>query len=513
MQREKKERTAGGRLYRAWLLLPLSRKVGTVTVLAALAVSFSVVMNLLTAAFGMNGFREILEDNSRSTAFLSAMEAESRTFKSMVREATDENRLLYEEACRETEKALEALPYDYREIGEDRYARTWSVKNSYDTYVKRRDLFLAMTKEEPEYVDKLYDIYQMQNYLKSYAGSLQEMNVTAGNKRYERQVALFLVIPGLTLVWGAMALASVVWLNRSVDRHIIGPVQALAEDSGRIAANDYSGPEIRTEGEDEIADLVRAFFRMKAAMQGYIETLEEKHEMEKQLEAVRLQLLKNQINPHFLFNTLNTIAGSAEMEEAETTEKMIQALSRLFRYNLKSTASVMPLEREKKVVEDYIYLQKMRFGSRIRYTSDCSPESLEVLVPVFALQPLVENAIVHGLAAKPEGGRLHIRSWLAGGRLYVAVTDTGMGIGSRRLAEIRKELETGQSGKTGIGIGNISKRLRTMYPDGELLIDSREGKGTVVRMAFTAMEDEPLVNERIQRKKAGNENVSGVDCR
>lgn len=97
------------------------------------------------------------------------------------------------------------------------------------------------------------------------------------------------------------------------------------------------------------------------------------------------------------------------MEEAETTEKMIQAMSRLFRYNLKSTASVMPFEREKKVVEDYIYLQKMRFGSRIRYTSDCSQDTMDIMIPVFALQPLVENAIVHGLAVEPEGGRLHIR--------------------------------------------------------------------------------------------------------
>ena len=76
-------------------------------------------------------------------------------------------------------------------------------------------------------------------------------------------------------------------------------------------------------------------------------------------------MLKNQINPHFLFNTLNAIAGMAQIEDAETTERMIEALSRLFRYNLKTTASVMPLEREIAVVKDYVYLQKMRFGERI----------------------------------------------------------------------------------------------------------------------------------------------------
>lgn len=475
-------------LHEIWLSFPLRRKVMTITVFALLAVMLSILMNLVTAAFGMNGFRRILEDNSLSSTFLAAMEAESRTFKTMIRDDTEKTRAEYEAACRETRKAIGALPYDYETQGQERFAKTWSVLNSYDTYEKRKDELFLMDKEDPEYLQKLYDIYQIQNYIKSYAGSLQEMNVAAGNERYEKQIPMFYLIPAVTVFWGLLALAAVIWLNRSVAKHIVVPIQALAEDSKRIAKNDYSGAEIRIEGGDEIADLVRAFCRMKLSTRGYIETLKEKHEVEKQLEAVRLQMLKNQINPHFLFNTLNTIAGAAEMEEAETTEKMIQALSRLFRYNLKSTESVMPLEREKKVVEDYIYLQKMRFGSRIQYTSDCSPETMDMLIPVFALQPLVENAIVHGLAVKPEGGRLHIRSWLKGKRLYLSVTDTGVGISQETLNSIRQELAGGESIHLGIGIGNINRRIKAMCPDGELLIDSRKGRGTVVRIAFTAAE-------------------------
>lgn len=488
MDKVKGNGSFGNKMRRTWLLLPLRKKVGAITVLAVFAVSFSILMNLLTAGFGMNGFRQILEDNSRSASFQAAMEAESRTFKTMIRYRSEENRIAYEAACEAARKALKALPYDYDEIGQERFAKTWSVKNSYDTYEKRKDVLLSMTEENPEYVHKLYEVYQIQNYIKSYAGSLQELNVAAGIRRYEKQIPLLLLIPALTILWGSLALAAVVWLNRSVGRYIVKPVQALAEDSRRIAENDYSGTSVSTEGEDEIADLVRAFCRMKRSTQGYIETLKEKHEVEKQLEAVRLQMLKNQINPHFLFNTLNTIAGAAEMEEAETTEKMILAMSRLFRYNLKSATSVMPFEREKKVVEDYIYLQKMRFGGRIRYTSDCSQDTMDVMIPVFALQPLVENAIVHGLAVKPEGGRLHIRSRIRESRMFITVSDTGAGIASDQLEKIRKELKNGEGQKLGIGISNISRRLKSMYPDGELLIDSREGRGTVVRMAFTALE-------------------------
>ena len=150
--------------------------------------------------------------------------------------------------------------------------------------------------------------------------------------------------------------------------------------------------------------------------------------MEKQLDEVRLQMLKNQINPHFLFNTLNMIASTAQIEDAAATEKMIHALSRLFRYNLKSTDSVMPLERELKVVQDYMYLQQMRFGQRIRYDTDCNQDTLEVLVPSFALQPLVENAIIHGISPKGQGGRIHVRSWMEGRRIWISVADTGLSL-------------------------------------------------------------------------------------
>ena len=99
-----------------------------------------------------------------------------------------------------------------------------------------------------------------------------------------------------------------------------------------------------------------------------------KLETEKRLEMIKLELLKSQINPHFLFNTLNVISGMAKLEEAETTEKMFLALSSLFRYNLKTPEQSVPLAKELKVVADYMYLQQMRFGERIRYELNCKVE-------------------------------------------------------------------------------------------------------------------------------------------
>ena len=156
MDRVKGNGSFGDKVRRTWLSLPLRKKVGAITVLAAFAVSFSILMNLVTAGFGMNGFRKILEDNSRSASFQAAMETESRTFKTMIRDRSEDNRAAYEEACGAARKALEALPYDYDEIGRERFAKTWSVKNSYDTYEKRKAELLSMSEDDPEYVQKLY---------------------------------------------------------------------------------------------------------------------------------------------------------------------------------------------------------------------------------------------------------------------------------------------------------------------------------------------------------------------
>lgn len=483
MRQRKKD--GPGYFGRLWLSCSLEKKLRYISGSAAAVVILSIAANILVAGFGMKGFSSVLKNNSQTLSFWSAMSEESSAFVSLVREKTGENEARYEAACLKSEEALRALPYDYEKIGARRYAGTWSIFNMYENYARFRDEFLTMDEDDEGYMDRLYSIYRVQGYLGTHAGRLEQMTVEMGNERYERQQPLLVMVPVISMLWGGAALLMVRWLKGSVNRNIVRPVVELAEDSRRIGENDFTGPDIQAEGSDEIASLVRAFCTMKTSTKGYIEALTEKHEAQKQLDAVRLQMLKNQINPHFLFNTLNMIASTAQIEDAAATEKMITALSRLFRYNLKSTDSVMPLERELKVVQDYMYLQKMRFGQRLSYSLDCQPDTLEVLVPSFALQPLVENAIKYGISPAGQGGRIHIRSWLEGKRLWISVADTGLGMEKDRLEEIRDTLKRGDEKATGVGLGNICRRVHGMYQDGEMFLYSRKGCGTVVQLAFT----------------------------
>ena len=145
----------------------------------------------------------------------------------------------------------------------------------------------------------------------------------------------------------------------------------------------------------------------------------------------------------------------------------------------------MPLERELKIIQDYMYLQKMRFGQRVRYDTNCAPETLDVLVPSFVLQPLVENSIKHGLSKESKGGRIFIRTWMRGERLWISVSDTGVGMEEERLQQIRAALNDGTENEIGIGVGNIYRRVHGLYEDGEMFIYSKKGGGTAVQLAFT----------------------------
>ena len=182
------------------------------------------------------------------------------------------------------------------------------------------------------------------------------------------------------------------------------------------------------------------------------------------------------------------IACMAKLEEAAVTERMITSMSSLFRYNLKTSEQIVSLARELKVVQDYMYIQQMRFGSRILYSCDLEVDAEQAMIPAFTLQPVVENAMVHGLAKKEQGGRVHIRIWEQGKTLVISVADTGLGMSEERLTEVTEAMKERRTSKIGIGLGNIYKRIHMMYKQGEFRITSREGRGTVVQMLIPQKE-------------------------
>ena len=489
----------------------IEERLRILNIITFLIVSVLIVISISASVQGMRSLADVLDENEKTRNFWNSIENEGQAFNNYL---NTENPQAYEallQASDQTETALEKLPCNYHQMTLEQYTQTNSIRNTYEQYKKLQQEILSMNSGQSEYTSKVSMYYVIQQYLESYAGKLQTMTVEQSSMRYQRQQSIFIIVPGICVITGILVIMIFIWFKHYIRRTIIEPVMVLSEQAKRISANDFSGEPLKAHGEDEIAVLVHSFEEMKSSTQNYINTMEEKHQVEKQLVETRYQMLKNQINPHFLFNTLNLIASTAEIEDAETTEKMIVTLSRLFRYNLKSQTSVMPLEQELKVVSDYMYLQQMRFGARIKYVALPADETLEILVPSFVLQPLVENAIVHGLSKSSTGGVIVVRSWCQNGLTWISVADTGVGMDENQCACLRENLkkiyrQEGESEKsgyvhtwnqerqdsgveekntgTGIALTNIMERIQGMYRCSGFRLYSRLGHGTVIQLYF-----------------------------
>src|ERR1700730_8888740 len=192
-------------------------------------------------------------------------------------------------------------------------------------------------------------------------------------------------------------------------------------------------------------------------------------EQEKLLLAAKIEALANQINPHFLFNTLASIS-SLVRTKPETARMLITKLSGLLRRLMRSTDHFVTLREELDSVDEYLDIEVVRFGSQLKVDKQIGDDTLDVIVPSMILQPLVENSIKHGLASKVGGGRITIRAALRGDHAVIEVHDDGLGMSVERL-------ERAFGG--GIGLSNVNERLRTIYGASyQLKLTSTPGLGT-----------------------------------
>jgi two-component system, LytTR family, sensor kinase len=196
-------------------------------------------------------------------------------------------------------------------------------------------------------------------------------------------------------------------------------------------------------------------------------------EQEKLLMAARVEALASQINPHFLFNTLTSIS-SLIRSQPETARVLIVKLSGLLRRLLRSQEHFVTLREELEAIDEYLDIEAMRFGPRLRIEKQIDPASLDVVVPSMLLQPIVENSIKHGLEPKLGEGRITIRSSRKNGHAIIDVIDTGVGVSPDDASRVKG---------TGIGLRNVNERLRVIYGSNyQLQLDSVPGEGTCARI-------------------------------
>ncbi len=273
-----------------------------------------------------------------------------------------------------------------------------------------------------------------------------------------------------------------------ISKSIYVPIKKLHDVTTTIARHDLEALVI-ADNADEITELGLSFNIMVGKIKELLDAKLEEHE---NLKKAELRVLQAQINPHFLYNTLDAIIWMAESKRTAQIVELVSALSRFFRITLSKGRDWITVRDEIAHIESYLAIQKIRYRDILDYQIDIPEETRSGEMLKLTLQPLVENALYHGIKNKRNGGAIVVRGrWLAGDRLQIEVEDNGIGMLPARLAQIQELLAAGNRWvagampivEDGYGISNVNQRIKLYYgPDYGLSIESTHGHGTCVTL-------------------------------
>lgn len=412
-------------------------------------------------------------------------------------------------------------------MDEEQWMLARAILKTGETYRESIRALLDMPVTEPltqEFYIRYYETVEIGEYVDTYLSQLIQLTLQGGRAEYIRQSGFLwwmLVVSAMLLIG---SLGVILHFRNWIGREIVTPVLALADASRTLVSRNMDIPDLEVKSGNEIGELTAHFNKMKEDCRSLIRTQAERADLarnlfeenirrmdaEKRLSVTRFAMLRSQINPHFLFNTLNLIAQTANQEQAGETAGLLKRLSDLLRYNLYNTRDQVLLSQELEVLRSYMYIQESRFRDRLLFWVECDVDADRVKVPSFTLQPLVENAISHGIAPRQEGGLVRVKITQKQEWIRIAVTDNGVGMEAGRLQALRcasrdadgtedgygkdfdggSRADDGNGGdnrdikQSGIGISNVKNRLLLLYPKGQFRIFSKAGWGTSVVIRF-----------------------------
>ena len=259
---------------------------------------------------------------------------------------------------------------------------------------------------------------------------------------------------------------------------------SLRELARKVEAEDILEHEISVHSYEEITTLSKKLEKMRVHINQLLKQIKEEQDAKQRME---IALLQEQINPHFLYNTLYSISQLCELKKTEKASEMLIALAAFYRIGLSKGKTIITVKEELKHVKNYLFIQHFRYSDLFDYTIDCDEEILDCLIPKMSLQPLVENAIYHGIKMKHEFGNICILGGTYDGEnAYLEVHDDGPGIGTEQLEEIRSYLKDGKPGEktSSFGMKNVNARLKLEFGYESGVEIESASQDTCVRIRF-----------------------------
>lgn len=357
-----------------------------------------------------------------------------------------------------------------------------------ETFINESELTVGffIRGDIEQYTYHLEEARNASSYIQTSALEIIDVELTDYQSFYQdlklRNDNFFIFIIFLSLTTIMLAVFFALWFSKGITQ----PIDKLSHAATEVAKGDLLGAPVEIRSNDELKLLGDTFNDMRSNIHGLVEEIKDQSELDRLIKEMELKHLQNQINPHFLFNTLNTMSKMAYLEDASSTSSLIDSVATLLRHSLGQIDKPVALRDEVEVVQDYFHIQKIRFSERSRFELDVDDNCLNIEIPRLTLQPLVENAFIHGIEEKETGGTITLTIRETARHIIVEVSDDGVGMPEEKVKQLlsmtpNTEDHVGHS--TGIGLTNVIRRLQIHYKVEEVVqIESKLGKGTTVRL-------------------------------
>ena len=333
---------------------------------------------------------------------------------------------------------------------------------------------------------------QMYEYINTYIYSLNNEQFRSNSENYSRLSAAFRNFEMVSVIALSIVIVVSVSIVVKLTGEIISPLKDLAVTADEVAGGNFDTELLQVQSEDEIGVVTGAFNQMLISIRQYLESLRESMEirrslmekellMEAHLKDAQLKYLQAQINPHFIYNTLDNIRYLIPTDP-QRAQQLIGRFIGILRYSINNTKHNVTVKDDLKYLQDYLVIQSTRFGANFSYEIDIDDACMEFIIPKLLLQPLLENSIKYGFQKKP-CIHIRVRGWLGEDALYFTVEDNGGGVDETMLEQLRDILRSDEVNIEHNGLQNINRRIWLGYGgDSGLTIDSTEGEGFTVKL-------------------------------
>ena len=484
--------------------LPLRTKVTSIYILA----NFLILIVNLFLIIGINNMsREIemvYQDNRQLNEMSEALNRVQDNMTAYLNSKTSDSLEEYYRSDQIFDSMVQELNGDITDRTFDRMER--NIKSMAASYLDTvRQTIEAKRGRNVEKYRVRYELATQQyNYISSYLTALNQVQFKNNSENYNEMATKFRTFEQIGLLVMFIVVVGNVLIIISLVKRIMKPLGDLANTAEYVAEGNFDARMVEVDSKDEVGVVTDAFNKMIISIKEYIEKLRQSMEAERELKEkeltmeahlkdAQLKYLQAQINPHFLFNTLNAGAQLAMMEGADRTYEYVQTVADFFRYNVKKQDMPVTIADEVNLVDNYIRILNVRFSGDIHYEKNVDEKLLSTMMPSMILQPIVENCVNHGIREMGDKGFICLKVFRQDNEVCISIKDNGKGMSEDTIESIMNgtlSVDRKKGDSNGIGMDNVIARTRIFTGDDESvkIISEGENEGTEI-IIFLPMDE------------------------